>query len=151
MCVTHTAPIPQLSGLKARITRVTRETSIKKYGRKREIVSKVNRCNWPDSSIDEKRYTGKMEISALHPRNRNKIPTEGGAVDQTNTNQSNDLFPIDSLFDFSLNSFQFTFAIETFVRRKTSSFSSSFISFSYPPLCFLDFRPSLLDHRQTIH
>lgn len=78
MCVTHTAPIPQLSGLKARITRVTRETSIKKYGRKREIVSKVNRCNWPDSSIDEKRYTGKMEISALHPRNRNKIPTEGG-------------------------------------------------------------------------
>lgn len=106
MCVTHTAPIPQLSGLKARITRVTRETSIKKYGRKREIVSKVNRCNWPDSSIDEKRYTGKMEISALHPRNRNKIPTEGGGS-RSNQYQSIKRF-IPDRFPFRLFPQQFS-------------------------------------------
>lgn len=47
-----------------------------------------------------------MEITA-ESAERKQNPR--GAVDQTNTNQSNDLFSIDSLFEFSLNSFQFTF------------------------------------------
>lgn len=63
-----------------------------------------------DSWIDEKRYTGKMGITA-ESAERKQNPR--GAVDRTNTNQSNDLFSIDSLFEFSLNSFQFTFIVET--------------------------------------
>lgn len=51
-----------------------------------------------------------MEITA-ESAERKQNPR--GAVDQTNTNQSNDLFSIDSLFEFSLNSFQFTFIVET--------------------------------------
>lgn len=90
---------------------------------KREIVSKVNRCNWPDSWIDEKRYTGKME-KADNCRNSRYIQKPNPRGGRSNQCQSIERFILDRFpfSSFPSTVFNLPFPVETFSRRKTSSF-----------------------------
>lgn len=152
MCHAHPPTLVRIKGTKNLLELLVRRPMKKENigEEKREIVSKVNRCNWPDSWIDEKRYTGKMEkadiTAEIRVTSRNQI-REG--VDQTNANQSNDLSSIDSPFRV----FPQQFSIYLSPSKRFLAAKPPLLSYS-PVLSALLKRfleSPLLNHRQTDH
>lgn len=125
MCHAHPPTLVRIKGTKNLLELLVRRPMKKENigEEKREIVSKVNRCNWPDSWIDEKRYTGKME-KADNCRNSRYIQKPNPRGGRSNQCQSIERFILDRFpfSSFPSTVFNLPFPVETFSRRKTSSF-----------------------------
>lgn len=146
MCHAHPPTLVRIKGTKNLLELLVRRPMKKENigEEKREIVSKVNRCNWPDSWIDEKRYTGKME-KADNCRNSRYIQKPNPRGGRSNQCQSIERFILDR---FPFSSFPSTVFNLPFLAAKPPLLSYSPV-LSALLKCFLE--SPLLNHRQTDH